>query len=310
MFKIYKNFNLTSQHKRSILLIGNFDGLHIGHQKLFNLAKKYSKKYKAKIGVLTFDPLPKMFFNKKLLNYRISTDEQKNLLFKRAGVDFVIINKFNKKFSKISSTNFIKKIIVDKINPQFIFVSNNFRYGFKRLGDVSKLILNENFFNYKVINPRPLVKKKKIVSSTLIRKLLQNGKLKKANKLLGRHWSIIGIVKKGRRIGKTLGFPTCNIELNNYIIPKLGVYAVKVKVKVNSTNKIIKGIANLGFRPTFNGKKILLEVNLFNFSGNLYNKSLIVSFYNFIREEKKFKNSKQLVKQIKKDLKQTKSSLN
>ena len=307
MLKIYKNFNLSKIHKKSILLIGNFDGLHLGHQKLFKLAEKYSKKHKVKFGVLTFDPLPVMFFNKKLTNYRITSNLQKNLLFEKAGVDFVIVSRFNKSFSKISADNFIKKIIVKKINPNFIFVSNNFKYGFRREGNVAKLISKENIYNYKIIKPSPLKKGKKIISSTLIRKLLQRGELKNANKLLGRNWSIIGVVQKGRRIGKKLGVPTCNIDIKNYVIAKPGVYSVRVKV--NNSNKIFKGIANLGYRPTFGEKKILLEVNLFNFSGNLYNKSLNVSFYNFIRSEKKFNDHQHLIKQIEKDLKQAKFDL-
>ena len=307
MLKIYKNFNLPKIHKKSILLIGNFDGLHLGHQKLFKLAEKYSKKHKVKFGVLTFDPLPVMFFNKKLTNYRITSNLQKNLLFEKAGVDFVIVSRFNKSFSKISADNFIKKIIVKKINPNFIFVSNNFKYGFRREGNVAKLISKENIYNYKIIKPSPLKKGKKIISSTLIRKLLQRGELKNANKLLGRNWSIIGVVQKGRRIGKKLGVPTCNIDIKNYVIAKPGVYSVRVKV--NNSNKVFKGIANLGYRPTFGEKKILLEVNLFNFSGNLYNKSLNVSFYNFIRSEKKFNDHQDLIKQIEKDLKQAKFDL-
>ena len=307
MLKIYKNFNLSKIHKKSILLIGNFDGLHLGHQKLFKLAEKYSKKHKVKFGVLTFDPLPVMFFNKKLTNYRITNNLQKNLLFEKFGVDFVIVSRFNKSFSKISADNFIKKIIVKKINPNFIFVSNNFKYGFRRAGNVAKLISKENIYNYKIIKPSPLKKGKKIISSTLIRKLLQRGQLKNANKLLGRNWSIIGVVQKGRRIGKKLGVPTCNIDIKNYVIAKPGVYSVRVKV--NNSNKIFKGIANLGYRPTFGEKKILLEVNLFNFSGNLYNKSLNVSFYSFIRSEKKFNDHQDLIKQIEKDLKQAKFDL-
>ena len=307
MLKIYKNFNLSKIDKKSILLIGNFDGLHLGHQKLFKLAEKYSKKHKVKFGVLTFDPLPVMFFNKKLTNYRITSNLQKNLLFEKAGVDFVIVSRFNKSFSKISADNFIKKIIVKKINPNFIFVSNNFKYGFRRAGNVAKLISKENIYNYKIIKPSPLKKGRKIISSTLIRKLLQRGELKNANKLLGRNWSIIGVVQKGRRIGKKLGVPTCNIDIKNYVIAKPGVYSVRVKV--NNSNKIFKGIANLGYRPTFGEKKILLEVNLFNFSGNLYNKSLNVSFYSFIRSEKKFNDHQDLIKQIEKDLKQAKFDL-
>ena len=308
MLKLYKNFNLDKNHKRSILLIGNFDGLHLGHQKLFKLAKVYSNRFNAKIGVLTFNPLPIMFFNKNLKNYNLTNNEQKKFLFSKIGVDFVITKKFDKKFSKISYIKFIKNILAKKIYPQFIFVSNNFRFGFKRRGGIEELKNKEFSYKYKIIKLSPLKKDGKIISSTLIRKLLQSGKLKKANKLLNRKWEISGIVKKGKQLGKKLGFPTCNIELSNYVLAKPGVYSVEVKIK--NFDKNLKGIANLGFRPTFGGKKILLEVNLFNFSGNLYNKSLSVSFCSFIRKEKKFKNRTELINQIGKDLKKAKLDLN
>ena len=134
----------------------------------------------------------------------------------------------------------------------------------------------------------------------MVRKLLQKGKLEKANKILNRNWSIVGKVQKGRQLGKKIGFPTANIDIKDYILACPGVYAVKAKRY--GKNNFIKGIANLGYRPTFNGKKILLEVHLFNFSGNLYNKYLTVEFKKFIRKEKKFKNIDQLRKQIKTDL--------
>ena len=300
LIKIYKNFNIIKQHKRSIILIGNFDGLHLGHQKLFKLAKNFKKKYSLNIGVLTFEPMPKMFFNNNLSNFRISNQKQKINLLKKHNVDFVIIKKFNKKFSKVKSTNFIKNILDSKLQAKFIFVSNNFRFGNRREGDVKQLIKYEKIFNYKIVKPKPLSKNKKIISSSLIRNLLMKGKIKKANEFLNREWSIEGMVKKGRQLGKKIGFPTANIDIKDYIIAKTGVYAVKVKKY--GTNKFIRGIANLGYRPTFNQKKILLEVHLFNFSGNLYNKLLSVEFLKFIRKEKKFKNVNQLTVQIKKDL--------
>ena len=159
--KLYKNFNIKSQHKNSILLIGNFDGLHLGHQKLFSLANKYKKKYLLKIGVLTFEPMPKMFFDNNLINFRLSNYQQKINLLKKFKVDFIIIKKFNKKFSKIKSINFIKKSLTEKLRPKFVFVSNNFRFGNKREGSVKQLINYETLCNYKVIKPTPLVKKKK-----------------------------------------------------------------------------------------------------------------------------------------------------
>ena len=301
MVKHYYNFNIQNKHKDSIILIGNFDGLHLGHQKLFRLAQLYKKKYKLKIGVINFNPMPKMFFNKKLKNFRLSNIDQKIKLLSKLKVDFVITKKFDKNFSRIKSINFIKKILYKKLDSKFIFVSNNFRFGNKREGDVSLLIKNEKNFNYKVIKPNPLIKSRTIVSSSLIRNLLENGFLEKANKLLNRNWTIEGTVKKGRQVGKKIGFPTCNIDINDYVLAKPGVYAVKVLRKNNA--KYLRGIANLGYRPTFNQKKILLEVHLFNFSGNLYNKLLSVEFLKFIRKEKKFKNINQLKARIKTDLK-------
>ena len=300
MVKLYKNFNINKNHKGSIILIGNFDGVHLGHQRLFKLAQSYKKKYSLRIGVINFDPMPKMFFNQSLKNFRLSSIDQKIDLLDNLGVDFIATKKFDRTFSKTKSINFIKKILYQKLNAKFIFVSNNFRFGNKREGDVNLLIKNEKKYKYKVVEPKPLSVKQKVVSSTLIRNLLENGFLEKANKLLGRNWSIVGIVQKGRQIGKKIGFPTCNISIKDYVLAKPGVYAVKVLRKNNS--KYIKGIANLGYRPTFNQKKILLEVHLFNFSGNLYNKYLSVEFLKFIRKEKKFKNVDQLKTQIQTDL--------
>jgi riboflavin kinase/FMN adenylyltransferase len=297
---LYRGFDVNKKHKSSIILIGNFDGVHAGHQKLFKLAREYKKKYKLSIGVLSFEPMPKMFFNKKIKNFRVSNINQKIELLKRIGVDFIINKKFDKSFSKTSSIEFIKKIIFKKLNAKFIFVSSNFKFGNKREGDVSQLINYETFYNYKIVKPQPLKTYKKIISSTLIRKFLETGKLDQANKLLTRNWTIEGKVEKGRQIGKKIGFPTCNIDIKDYVLAKLGVYAVKVFRK--SSKNSIKGIANLGYRPTFDQKKILLEVHLFNFSGNLYNKHLTVEFLKFIRKEKKFKNADQLRKQIKSDL--------
>ena len=300
LIKIYNSFNLEKKHKGSIILIGNFDGVHQGHQKLFKLAKKFKKQFNLNIGVLTFEPMPKMFFNKKIKNFRISNLDQKMNLLKNLGVDFIINKRFDYRFSKIKSLNFIKEKIFKKLKAKFIFVSNNFKFGNKREGDVSQLINYETQYGYKVIKPKPLKINNKVVSSSLIRKFLEEGFLNKANNLLKRNWCIIGKVEKGRQVGKKIGFPTCNINIKDYVLAKPGVYAVKALRKYSK--KSIKGIANLGYRPTFNQKKLILEVHLFNFSGNLYNKYLSVEFLRFIRKEKKFKNIEQLRKQIKSDL--------
>tara|TARA_Y100000590_G_scaffold233714_1_gene263285 strand:+ start:456 stop:1379 length:924 start_codon:yes stop_codon:yes gene_type:complete len=301
VIKKYKNFKISYSDQNSIILIGNFDGLHLGHQKLFDLAKKYKKKKKLKIGVITFDPIPKMFFNQKIKNYRISNFEQKINYLKNYNIDFVINKKFNKNFSEMKYYKFIKNILYKKLKAKYIFVSNNFRFGNKREGNVTLLKNFEKKFKYKIINPNPLKKNSKIISSSLIRKYLSKGKINLANKFLNRKWAVQGVVERGRKMGKKIGFPTCNINLRNYVIPMLGVY--KVKIFIGKNKKALKGVANLGYRPTFNQKKILLEVNIFNFSRNLYNKKLTVEFVNFIRGERKFKNIDQLRKQIQKDIK-------
>ena len=264
------------------------------------LPKNIKKKYKIKIGVLTFDPIPKMFFNKKLKNFKISNLNQKINSFEKFKIDFVIIKKFDKKFSKMNYTKFIDNILSKKLKPKYIFVSNNFRFGNKREGNVNKLKFFEKKYNFKIINPKPLKKKTKIISSTLIRKLISNGKINIVNKYLDRYWSIDGKVNVGRKMGRKIGFPTCNIKLNDYVIAKPGVYAVNILI--NKNKKLLRGIANLGYRPTFNQKEILLEVHIFNFSKNLYNKHLTIEFIDFIRKEKKFKNINQLKKQINLDI--------
>ena len=235
LIKIYKNFNIDSRHKNSIVLIGNFDGVHLGHQKLFALAKEYKRKYSLKIGVLTFEPMPKMFFNNKLKNFRISSLEQKINHLKNLKVDFVITKKFDKKFSKTKSKSFIKEIIGKKIKPKFIFVSNNFRFGNKREGNVEQLIKFESLYNYKVVKPQPLIINKQLASSSLIRSFLQKGRLKNANKILNRNWSIFGKVQKGRQLGKKIGFPTANMDIKDYVLACPGVYSVRAK-KLNGSN--------------------------------------------------------------------------
>ena len=305
--KIFSGFNIPQNYYSSIILIGNFDGIHLGHQILFKRAREFKKIYKCKIGVVTFNPMPKMFFNKKLKHFKLMSLSQKINQFKKQKVDFLINQKFTKSFSKIKAEVFISKYLNKKIKTKVLFVSNNFRFGNKREGDINLLKSFEKKCNYKLIIPAPLKKDNKIISSTEIRKLLSNGNLSRANKYLTRKWEIEGRVEKGRRVGGKIGFATCNIDIGNYIIAKPGVYSVKVKL--DNIKKKISGIANLGFRPTFNQNKILLEVNLFNFNKNIYNKKLAVEFIKFIRREKKFKSIKKLTNQIKKDIRVAKSSL-
>ena len=300
--KTYSNANLIRKHQKGVLAIGNFDGIHLGHQKVIQDAKKKAIKNKLPFGIMTFEPIPVMFFNKRIKSHRINSLHQKINQFKKFKLDFLIIIKFNKKFSKLSAEQFIEKIIFKKTKCKYLYVSKNFRFGFKRKGSTKTLKKFENKFNYKNLITKPFKKNKKVISSTLIRKKIREGKIKEVNKLLNRNWVVDGKVIKGNKRGRKIGFPTCNLKMGNYIIPRLGVYAVKVK----SSNFNKKGVANIGYRPTFNGQSLLLETNIFGINKNLYNKVISVSFKKFIRGEKKFKDVEYLKKQIKIDIKQAK----
>ena len=298
--KIFDSTTIPHKYKRSAIAIGNFDGVHKGHQKVFQKTKKFSKKNKIKFGILTFTPLPVMFFNKKIKNYRLVSENQKLKLFEKYGVDFIINIKFNRNFSKIHAETFVEKIIYKKINPQFISVSNNFRFGRKRKGDVNLLKKFSYKYDYRLLNIRAFKYKGIIVSSTRIRKSLQNGKIHLANELLSRTWFVDGLVKKGKKLGRELGYRTCNMHIKNYILPKIGIYVVKVLIENNK--KTYSGVAYLGSRPTFGGKEVFLEINLFGIKKNLYKKKLKVYFLKFIRGDQKFKNSAKLIRQMNKDV--------
>ena len=298
--KIYKN--LKKNLKKSVIAIGNFDGVHLGHQKVLKEARLKAKKNNLNFGVVSFEPVPVMFFNKNIKNHRINNYDQKVEYLKKISPNFLRIIEFNKKFSNYEPKKFIQKIIYNNLNAKFVFVSKNFRFGKGRKGDIYTLKKFEKYFNYKTIISSPLKKEKKILSSTIIRKKISLGKVKEVSNLLGRPWCIKGIVIKGEQRGRKIGFPTCNINLKEYVIPRLGVYSVKIKIG----KKLKKGIANIGYRPTFSGKSILLEVNIFGINSNLYKRMIIVNFIKFIRKEKKFKNINELRSQIGKDIKKAK----
>ena len=303
--RIYNNLIINKRHQNSVVAIGNFDGIHLGHQKVLNRARQKAKVNRLPFGVITFEPMPAMFFNKKIQNHRINSLLQKKTQLKKLKLDFLIIINFNKKFSKLSAEQFIKRIIFKKVKCKFLYVSNNFKFGFKRKGNIQTLRKYSNSYNYKTMITHPLTKAARVISSTIIRKKISQGKIYEVNKLLNRNWCIQGKVIKGHRRGRTIGFPTCNINISDYSLPKLGVYGVKV----NNAKFQRKGIANIGYRPTFNGQNLLLEVNIFGINKNLYNKVINVSFIKFIRSEKKFKDLEQLKKQIKVDINRVKKNV-
>ena len=190
--KIYNNLIINRKHQNSVVAIGNFDGIHLGHQKVLNRARQKAKKNRLPFGVITFEPMPVMFFNKKIKNHRINSLLQKKAQLKKLKLDFLIIINFNKKFSKLSAEQFIKRIIFKKVKCKFLYVSNNFKFGFKRKGNIQTLRKYSNSYNYKTMITHPLTKAAKVISSTIIRKKISQGKIYEVNKLLNR----IGVFKE------------------------------------------------------------------------------------------------------------------
>jgi riboflavin kinase/FMN adenylyltransferase len=309
VFTSYKS--LKKYTKDSILLLGNFDGIHRGHQKIIESAKKIQSKENKKVGVLLFDPHPKIFFKKEKRNFLLTQINSRCEILKSYGLDYVIVLKFSSSVAKMTPNHFCKKILLEGIQMKHIFVGKNFKFGNNRSGDYQYLkdFGKKNNFSVSPVSifklPLSLAKNfnKKIFSSSNVRLAIESGKIRIANSMLGRPWFINGKVIKGDQRGRLIGFPTANIEIKDYSQPKYGVYAVTVEmIKKSSKYKLYKGIANFGVRPTFNKKTPLLEVYLFDFNLNIYNSALKVNFIDFIRKEKKFSGIDSLKMQLNKDI--------
>ncbi len=297
--KVVKSIGNYSSKKKSIITIGTFDGIHIGHQEIIKSLIKESISKNALSLILTFFPHPRMVLNKDFSIKLIDTLKEKEKMFEKLGLNTLIIQPFTKNFANISSHDFTKEILVKKLNVKKIILGYDHRFGKNRESSVEDLIQLGLTYNFEV----EVISAKKInsinISSTKIRKAIELGDFKKANLYLGRHFEINGKVVKGKGIGKKIGFPTANIliEENYKLIPNKGVYLIKAKIK----NKTYYGMMNIGNRPTLNGKDETLEINIFKFNENIYGKRLTIFFLEKIRNEIKFDSIEKLGNQLLKD---------
>ena len=287
----------------SIVAIGNFDGVHLGHRRVINKAKEISKCQKKKLSIITFEPHPKCFFKKEFKHFRITPFRKKFEEIKNLGVDYYFNFKFTQNFSNIPAEQFIEDILVKKMKVCCLITGFDFVFGHKQSGTVellNKYSLKSKKFSFISVNE---FKKQNVknISSSEIRAFLKKGDLFKAKQILGRDWSIIARVAKGKGIGKELGFPTANLLIKNYCELKYGVYAVKIHFKNNLDNYFF-GIANYGIKPTFSKSEPILEIHFFDFNKNIYSELIEVTFKFFIREERKFENVEQLKSQISSDI--------
>jgi len=279
-----------------ILTIGNFDGVHLGHQEILKKLVSKSKKMGLPSLVVSFSVTPETFFGRP--KARLSSFRDKHLFLESMGVDKHLLIRFNKDFSELSASSFINQILVEKIGVKHCFIGDDFRFGKGRLGDFSMLKQASHENNYSIEKLNSVLLDGLRVSSSAIRNFLTDGNFTGAEKFLGRPFSISGKVAHGDKLGRTIGFPTANISIHRKLSPILGVYSVLVKLKSQTYN----GVCNVGKRPTLGGKKTLLEVFIFDFNEEIYGEYVTVIFKQKCREEKKFESFDELKTQIKKDV--------
>ena len=286
--KIIRNTNL--EQLPCVVTIGNFDGVHLGHQALLTEVKKRAHDLKLESAVITFEPNPKDYFSQNKPQTRISSLREKIELFNEIKIDRVHIIKFNQEFSKVTANEFIS-VLIKQLKVKEIVVGEDFCFGRGREGGIKQLSASSMKLNIK----NKILMDGKRISSTLIRNLLANDKLDQANKYIGRPYSISGKVVHGEKRGRKIGFPTANIHMRHNRPPLKGVFAVKFQNHF--------GVANLGIRPSIKGeKKLQLEVHLLDFSSDLYGQHVSVMFLKKLRDEKKFKSLDELKEQIKLDV--------
>ena len=301
--KIIRDINKTSFNNSITASIGGFDGIHIGHQKILNNIVKESIENKTKSALITFNPIPKVYFSKE--NFEILTINKKISLLSNYNLDYLILLRFNKKLMSMSSKDFIEDLLINKINIKSLTVGDDFRFGVNQSGNVDNLkeYSSKGFFSLNIEEKHKLNESR--ISSSLIRDAIIKNNFSLASKMLGRPYSISGKIMHGDKRGSKIGFPTANIKLKPNILLG-GVYAVSTYID----NKQYYGVANIGYKPTFNGKKYIFEAHILDFSKNIYGERLEFDIFSKIRDTKKFNDVSELKKYIDNDINYAKKIFN
>ena len=299
--------DLSQVIPNAIVTSGTFDGVHVGHQKILKDISDQARETKGKSVVLTFWPHPRFVIKNKNGLKLLSTFDEKAEVIENMGVDYLVKIKFTKEFSELDSDEYIRSILIDKLGCKKLVIGYDHRFGKNREGGFDYLIENQNKFGFEVQEiPRQDIDNIG-VSSTKIRNALSEGNVHIAHQYLGRPYEISGRVEHGNKIGSEIGFPTANISVDEEykLIPKNGVYAVLIKVK----EEIYEGMMNIGLRPTVDGDTKKMEVNIFDFSAEIYQEKISVQFISFIRDEHKFDNIGLLKQQLSRDKIEAKKNL-
>ena len=291
--------DFTKNKSKTIITIGTFDGVHLGHKSILEKMKNATQNNQYESLVLTFFPHPRMVLQQDSSIKLLNTIDEKATLLEKFGIDNLIIHPFDEVFSNLSAEEFVKNILVDKLNIHKIIIGHDHRFGKNRTADINDLILFGEKYKFEVeqINAKEI--DEIAVSSTKIRKALLEANIKLANEYLGYSYFISGKVVEGKKIGRTIGFPTANIQINESykLLPKNGVYVVSSKIN----NILYFGMMNIGKNPTLGDNEQSIEIHFFDINEDIYNKNLQISILEHIREEQKFNSLNELQAQLEKD---------
>ena len=300
--KIVREFENYTENSPKVLSLGMFDGVHLGHLSIINLLKKTAQEKQFETALLTFWPHPRKVFNPnddiKLLN----TLKEKLDLLEKAHLDFVFLKSFDENFRNLTGEEFVRQILIEKLNVKHIIIGHDHVFGKNKSGNFELLQKLSKELNFEVEQLKAVKDGDSNISSTKIRNCLGNGNIIGANKMLGYHYSISGKVIDGKKLGRTIGYPTANLEINELkLLPKKGAYIVEVYVK----NKSYKGMLSIGTNPTVNGEKLTVEVYILDFNEEIYGEEITVKFRDFLHEEIKFESLEKLIERLNEDKKLT-----
>ncbi len=290
--------NLRPRHCGCVATIGNFDGVHLGHQAILRQLAEQGRSLELPLTVITFEPQPQEFFAPEAAPARLMRLREKLLALRQYGVERVLCLEFDQRLAAVPARTFIDQVLVSKLGIRYLIVGDDFRFGHGREGDFELLRQVGREQGFQVANTHSYIYQGQRVSSTRIREALARGELELAEGLLGRPYSICGRVAHGDKRGRTLGFPTANIHLHRRSTPLAGVYAVRMH---GVGAEAVAGVANLGRRPTVNGLRVQLEVHLFDFQQDIYGRHVQVEFLVFLRPEQRFDSLDALQRQIQAD---------
>lgn len=297
-------YNLKPEHHGCVATIGNFDGVHLGHQAVLGQLAEKAEELKLPLVVVTFEPQPQEYFRPQQSPPRLTRFREKVQALRRYAVDRVLVLRFNQEFSQQSPDAFIQNLLVNGLGVKYLVIGDDFRFGKKRAGDFAMLQTAGYEHGFEVVNMHTFILDGERVSSTRVREALSNGDLNEAEKLLGRTYRMSGRVAHGDKRGRTIGFPTANIYLHRQAIPLRGVFVIQL---YGVEGEPVPGVANLGTRPTVDGVRTLLEVHLFNFDRDIYGRHIHVDFLLKLREERRFDSFEKLKEQILLDVEQAKA---